>query len=50
MYTDGIVVALVLGVVALLMPALWVAWWLVADLGENVSGAPPRRQRLDRAA
>lgn len=39
MYNDGFVVALILGVVALLAPVLWFAWWLVADLG---SGRSPR--------
>jgi hypothetical protein len=39
MDTDGFVVALVIGVVVLLMPLLWLAWWLIADLGERVNGA-----------
>ena len=33
MYTDGFAVAVVIAVVALLLPALWVAWWWIADLG-----------------
>ena len=38
MYNDGFVVALILGVVALVSPMLWIGWWLIADLGENASG------------
>ncbi len=56
MYNDGFVVAVILGVIALLLPALWVAWWLIADLGERVNGAYPATRyenaepRLPRAA
>ena len=45
MYDDGFVVALVIGVVALALPALWIAWWLIADLGEGVSGSDRVRPR-----
>jgi hypothetical protein len=38
MYDDGFIVALVIGVLALLAPALWIAWWYVADVSEGVSG------------
>lgn len=40
MYTDGFGVAIVIGVVALLLPALWVACWFIADLGEGATGGP----------
>lgn len=40
MFTDGFGVAIVIGVVALLLPALWVAWWFIADIGEGAGGAP----------
>ena len=39
MYTDGFVVAIVVGVIALMLPALWVAWWWVADMGETTRSA-----------
>ena len=39
MYNDGFVVAVILGLLALLSPVVWIAWWLVADLGEKVSGS-----------
>ena len=41
MYNDGIGVAIILGLVALLLPAAWIAWWLVADLGEKAGGVAP---------
>lgn len=51
MYTEGFVVAIVLGLVALLTPALWVAWWLIADLGEKVHDRPAAApHKLPRAA
>ncbi len=34
----GFLLAIVL---LLLSPVIWVAWWLVADLGEKVSGGQP---------
>jgi hypothetical protein len=40
MYTQGFGAAVVIGVIALAVPALWVAWWLVAAIGERVSGRP----------
>jgi hypothetical protein len=40
MYNSGLVAAVVLGLVALLPPVLWIGWWMVADLGDRVSGAP----------
>jgi hypothetical protein len=48
MYTDGLVTAIVIGIVALAAPALWVTWWLVADLGERVAGAPRQAYRRKR--
>ena len=55
MYTDGFGVALILGLLALLSPALWIGWWLLADLGESAYGthAPHHESaeaRLGRAA
>jgi len=34
----------------LVSPMIWVAWWLIDDLGEKVSGEPaiPRYMRSDR--
>lgn len=37
MYNHGFLAALVIGVVALLLPALWVAWWWIASLGETTN-------------
>lgn len=45
MYDDGFSVALVLGAVALALPALWIAWWFLADLGETASGSDGTRLR-----
>ena len=56
MYTDGFVVALILGLLALLSPALWIGWWLLADLGEKANGTHAAQyyesaeSRLGRAA
>ena len=56
MYTDGFVVAVILGLLALLSPMLWIGWWLLADLGERANethGAPnyqTSESRLGRAA
>jgi hypothetical protein len=33
----GLVMALIL---VMLSPAIWVAWWLIADLGERAGSAP----------
>ena len=30
---DGFAAAIVIGVIALLLPAMWAAWWFIADLG-----------------
>jgi hypothetical protein len=38
MYTQGFGAAVLVGLVALVLPGLWFAWWLVAALGERVSG------------
>ena len=38
MYNDGFVVAVILGLLALVSPMLWIGWWLIADLGENANG------------
>ncbi|HET9782162.1 MAG TPA: hypothetical protein VFR33_10315 [Candidatus Dormibacteraeota bacterium] len=45
MYDDGFVVAVVLGVAALLLPVVWIAWWYVADVTEGASGYDRRRPR-----
>jgi hypothetical protein len=45
MYDDGLVVAIVLGALALLLPAVWIAWWYVADVTEGASGYDRRRPR-----
>lgn len=29
-------------ILVLMSPVIWVAWWLVADLGEKVSGSPAK--------
>lgn len=39
-YPDAFPVAIMIGVSALLLGPLWIAWWLLADLGETVSGRP----------
>jgi hypothetical protein len=38
MYSDGFVVAVILGVLTLLLPALWMGWWLLVDLGDRAKG------------
>jgi hypothetical protein len=45
MYDDGFSVALILGVVALVLPALWIAWWYLADVEETVIGSDHTRPR-----
>lgn len=45
MYTDGFVVAVIVALLALLLPALWMGWWLLADLGERADGTYPMRHR-----
>lgn len=40
MYNDGFVGAVFVGILALLLPALWVGWWMLADMGNTVSGRP----------
>jgi hypothetical protein len=42
---DGFFVALVIGVVALVLPALWIAWWYLADVEEAVRGSDHTRPR-----
>ena len=39
MYNNGLGTAVIIGLVAFLTPVLWIAWWLVADLGQKVSGS-----------
>ncbi len=38
MHNNGFVVAVILGLLALVSPMLWIGWWLVADVGERVNG------------
>lgn len=45
MYDDGFSVALVIGVLALMLPALWIAWWYLADVDEAVIGSDRSRAR-----
>jgi hypothetical protein len=45
MIDDGFSVALILGVVALVLPALWIAWWYLADVEEAVIGSDHTRPR-----
>lgn len=45
MYNEAFVAALVLGVVALLLPVAWIAWWYVADVTEGASGYDRGRPR-----
>jgi hypothetical protein len=45
MYDDGFSVAVVLGVLALVLPALWIAWWYLADVEEAVNGSDHTRPR-----
>ncbi|HET7419567.1 MAG TPA: hypothetical protein VFL27_04230 [Candidatus Dormibacteraeota bacterium] len=40
MYTEGFGAAVIIGAIALAVPALWVAWWFVATIGEQVGGRP----------
>ena len=51
----GGVLLVIAGSLVLLSPVIWVAWWLVADLGEKVSGTAAEgnetwRKRLRPAA
>jgi len=48
MYPDGFVAAVILGLLALLLPVLWIGWWLLADLGEKANGTYPTRRRESR--
>ena len=43
--SDGLMVALVLGTAALLLPVAWIAWWYVADVTQGASGHDRRRPR-----
>ena len=45
MYNAGFPVAVFLGVLALVLPALWIAWWYLADIGEAVTGSDNTRPR-----
>lgn len=45
MYTNGFAAALFIGVMAPAAPALWIAWWMIADLGDRVSGSPHETAR-----
>lgn len=51
----GILIVAAMALIAL-SPAIWVAWWLIADLGEKASGKPRQSRyetpetRLRRAA
>ena len=45
MIDDGFSVALILGVVALVLPALWIAWWYLADVQEAVIDSERTRPR-----
>jgi hypothetical protein len=45
MYNDGFVVAVLIALLALLLPALWIGWWILADLGERAGGTYPTRRR-----
>lgn len=45
MYDDGFSVALVIGVLALVLPALWIAWWYLADVEEAIIGSDHTRPR-----
>ncbi len=55
-YNDGFVVAVILGLIALVSPMLWIGWWLVAELGERANGTHGARRyetsgsKLRRAA
>lgn len=41
-YTEALPGAVIIGVIALLLPAIWIAWWLLGDLGESIGGGRPR--------
>lgn len=45
MYDDGFSVALVIGVLALVLPAVWIAWWYLADVEGAVIGSDRTRPR-----
>ncbi len=45
MYSDGFVAAVIVALLALLLPVLLIGWWLLADLGERANGAYPTRHR-----
>jgi hypothetical protein len=45
MIDNGFSVVLVLVVVALVLPALWIAWWYLADVEEAVMGSDHTRPR-----
>jgi len=45
MYTNGFTAAVIVGLMALAAPALWIAWWMIADLGDRVNGSPRETAR-----
>ena len=45
MYTDGFGAAVVVAVLVLLLPVLWIGWWLLADLGERPSAYSTRHRK-----
>jgi hypothetical protein len=45
MYTDGFGVAVIVAILALLLPLMWIGWWVLADLGEKADGAYPTRHQ-----
>jgi hypothetical protein len=45
MYTNGLDAAIVIGFLAAAPVVLWMAWWLIAGIGERVSGTPVHHLR-----
>jgi hypothetical protein len=45
MYNHGLAAAIVIGLMALVLPALWIAWWYLSDMGEAVTGSDHTRPR-----
>ena len=39
MYVQGLGVAILVAVLALLLPVLWLVWWWIADLGDPAKSA-----------
>jgi len=44
-YNHGIAAAIVIGLMALVLPALWIALWYLSDMGEAVTGSDHTRPR-----